>query len=116
MPVIDISPFASPASHDDTARAACAVAWDKAMTEVGFALIVGHGVDKDTVEAMRSGFRSFFEKQLDYKKQFAYGPYGNPQGGYTPMGNEAVTRSQDEHGGLGAEEAKVAKAPPLPAA
>ena len=114
VPVIDISPFSDPTAHDDAARAKCAGEWDDAMTGVGFCLIVGHGVTTNCIESLRAAFKAYFEGcDLDYKKQFVYGPYGNPDGGYTAMGNESVARSQDEHGGLGSEEAKVAVSDPV---
>ena len=79
VPVIDIAPFAAPHAHDDDARAACAASWDQAMAEVGFALIIGHGVEKEKIESLRAAFREFFaNRDLEYKKQFAYGPYGKP--------------------------------------
>ena len=66
VPVIDISPFAKPEEHEDAHRAACAVQWDEAMTNVGFAFIVGHGVEKGTIEALRSGFKGFFENNVRF--------------------------------------------------
>ena len=100
--VIDIAPFADRSNHTDAERKACAEQWNAAFSDVGFALIVGHGVDLQLIQDMRSGFRVFFEeKDASLKMKFSYGPYGNSKGGYTSLGGEAVARSQDGHGGLG---------------
>ena len=107
VPVVDVSPFVAPEAHDDAARAACAASWDKAMTEMGFALIIGHGVAKQTVDALRTDLRAFFTKGLAYKERFVHGLYGNEDGGYTAMGGEAVGRMLDENGRL-AESAATA--------
>ena len=57
VPIIDISSFVNVDAHDDSERAACAAAWDQAFSNVGFVLIVGHGVNSSTVDALRAGFR-----------------------------------------------------------
>ena len=121
VPVIDISPFVAAAAASSTIDAKedlqeqcneTAKEWDQAMSTVGFALIVGHGVDPSTIENLRKGLRSFFEDQsIDYKSGFLYGPYGGPKGGYTAVGGEAVSRSQDGHGGT--EEDAEAMADPV---
>ena len=113
VPVINISPFASSEAHDEEARAVCSLEWDKAMREFGFAYIVGHGVEKETVESARSAFKAFFEQSAAYKSQFCHGGYGNPMGGYSGVGTEAVARSQDGHGGLGLEDNKAAAPDPV---
>ena len=71
------------------------------MTEVGFAIIKGHGVDQEVISALRSGAMEFFAESGPVKQAYNYGPYGNPLGGYTGMGTEAVTRTRDEHGSDG---------------
>jgi len=101
VPIIDVAPFASPAGHDDAERTHVAREWDRAMTEVGFAIIKGHGVDQEVISALRSGAMEFFAESGPVKQAYNYGPYGNPLGGYTGMGTEAVTRTRDEHGSDG---------------
>ena len=114
VPIIDISPFASPSSHDDEARAATADKWDRAMQDVGFAIITGHGVTPETIAAVRAGAMSFFTLDAESKNGYNYGPYGNPLGGYTGMGTEAVSRTRDAHGSDGgtADEATAKAALP----
>jgi isopenicillin N synthase-like dioxygenase len=101
VPTVDISPFTAPEAHSDAARRAVGQEWDAAMTNVGFAMIVGHGVDPGIVDALRRGAHSFFGGPADAKQKYCYGPYGNPLGGFTGMGVEAVARSRDDHGSDG---------------
>ena len=101
VPTVDISPFTAPEAHSDDARRAVGKEWDAAMTNVGFAMITGHGVDPSIVDALRRGAHSFFGGPADAKQRYCYGPYGNPLGGFTGMGVEAVARSRDDHGSDG---------------
>ena len=88
VPVIDVGPFAFPDAHDETAREACAHEWDRAMAEVGFVLIVGHGVPQHLVEELREGFNQYFNQSLAYKESFRLGDYGSPLGGYEGLGEQ----------------------------
>ena len=98
MPIVDISPFVDMPSHNNDAHQRIAKQWDKVMTQIGFAIIVGHGVNPRTIAALREGAMHFFALDSATKDAFNYGPYGNPLGGYTGIGSEAVSRSRDEHG------------------
>jgi len=60
VPLIDIGPFVQEAAYGDEARADIAAQWDRAMSEVGFAIIQGHGVSPDVIADMRSGAMGFF--------------------------------------------------------
>jgi isopenicillin N synthase-like dioxygenase len=53
MVPIYISPFVNVPAHDDEARRIVATEWDAAMTHVGFAFIVGHGVDPNIISELR---------------------------------------------------------------
>lgn len=108
VPVLDISAFVDEAAHDEAARAAVAAQWDRAMTDVGFAIIQGHGVAAETIGALREGAMSFFAEDAGVKSAYHFGPYGNPSGGYTGMGTEAVARTRDEHGSDGGADTKAA--------
>ena len=112
VPTVDMAPFVDWAAHDDAARAAAAGAWDRAMSEVGFAFIVGHGVSEEVVGAMRRGALSFFAQDAAAKAAYSYGAYGNPLGGYTGVGTEAVARSRDGHGSDSGGGAALKAAPP----
>ena len=111
VPLIDIGPFVNEAAYDDAARASVAEQWDRAMTEVGFAIIQGHGVAPDVI-ALRAGAMAFFAEDASAKAAYNFGPYGNPSGGYTGMGTEAVSRTRDEHGSDGGAGADVKTALP----
>jgi len=70
---------------------------------VGFAIITGHGVDPNTISTLRNGALDFFAQPSNAKLEFNHGPYGTPEGGYTGMGTESVSRSRDQHGSDGGE-------------
>ena len=91
IPVIDIAAWVARDRHDDAARAATAACWNEAMTESGFAMVAGHGVDQQLIEAMLGGARAFFEQDRATKMQYNHGPYGNSSGGYTSQGVESVS-------------------------
>ena len=101
VPLIDISPFANEAAHTEAERASTAHAWDCAMTDVGFAIIKGHGVPPEVIAALRAGALDFFSQGLSSKMAYNHGSYGNPLGGFTGMGTEAVSRTRDAHGSDG---------------
>jgi hypothetical protein len=101
VPIVDISPFVDEAAHDDEARRQVAEQCDSAMMHVGFAIITGHGVPPHTISALRDGAMGFFADDLASKNVYNYGPYGNPFGGFTGMGTEAVSRTRDKHGSDG---------------
>lgn len=102
VPVVDVSPFCSDTDDEgnEIDRLDCARQWDQAMSTIGFVVVVGHGIDTSIIESMRSGLLKFFSRDLKYKQRFEYGPYGHPNGGYTSIGGESVSRSQDGHGNL----------------
>lgn len=94
VPVINIESFTDPSKHDDEARSCCAKQWDATMRDVGFALIVGHGVPASVIELLRGEANTFFQQTPDVKQQYNRGPYGCPEGGYTGMGKESVVVSR----------------------
>jgi isopenicillin N synthase-like dioxygenase len=113
VPIVDISPFVDDAAHDGETRRRVAEEWDAAMTNVGFAIITGHGVHQQTISDLREGAMQFFADDASSKNAYNHGPYGDPLGGYTGMGIEAVSRSRDAHGSDGgAADHAVATAPP----
>ena len=52
----------------------------------------------EIVADLREGAARFFARPPAEKVQYDHGPYGNPLGGYTGAGVEAVARSRDGHG------------------
>lgn len=101
VPIVDISPFVDDAAYDDESRRRVAVEWDMAMTNVGFAIIAGHGVHPRTITELRNGALDFFAMDASTKVAYDHGPYGIPLGGYTGVGIEAVSRTRDVHGSDG---------------
>lgn len=103
VPVVDVSSFAlaevlpievSELTPEQTETVS---AWSKALTEAGFAVVIGHGLSNDLLKAAFDGSRHFFlDLGAEEKRKFHYGPYGTPQGGYTPQGIEGVGRSLDQ--------------------
>jgi isopenicillin N synthase-like dioxygenase len=95
IPVIDISSIVnSTAGHPSQTLIA---EWDAALRSVGFAIIVGHGMEPAIVDELYAKAKQFFastiEEKLKYRKNQFYG-----SGGYTPIGMEAASRSiQDRH-------------------
>lgn len=97
IPIIDISPWTRP-DADEEERLEVARAWDAAFSASGFAIVVSHGISTDVFERMDREARQFFERDAETKMEHNHGPYGNPKGGYTPPGVEAVGRSKGEEG------------------
>lgn len=100
VPLVDIGPFMHPRDHNDADRAACALDWDRAMSDIGFAFIIGHGIDGEDIQNLRSGSAAFFARDVAYKESFRQ-PYGSPLGGYEGLGEQAISAGADDHGGLG---------------
>ena len=73
--------------------------WDAAMTNVGFAMITGHGVDPAIVDALRQ--RDSFRRAGGRRAKVLLRALRQPLGGFTAMGVEAVARSRDDHGSDG---------------
>ena len=67
--------------------------WYDAFSTVGFAILINCGVPKSTITNLDVSARSFFEQEYALKCDYSLGRYGD--GGYTPIGLEAVGRSLD---------------------
>lgn len=91
--VIDISPWTNPDNFSNKHRQNVSRQWADAFQEVGFAIIVGHGITEEILQAVSSEARSLFSHDSEFKMQFNKGPYGNPEGGYTPPDSESVALS-----------------------
>jgi len=71
--------------------------WRDTMEKFGFAVIVNHGIDVETMSKMFETVRKFFLEKSDAEKlRFNFGVYGHRKGGFTPMGHESVARSITE--------------------
>ena len=109
VPVINIAPFVKEAECSDDERKAVAAQWDKAMTDVGFAIIEGHGVAPEVIANLREGAMSFFSKDTESKRAFRHGEIGNPDGGWQGMGLESVSRTRDKLGSDGGADMRIPK-------
>lgn len=76
-------------------RTAAAAALDLAMKEDGMALIVGHGMSLDLIAEMEAEMVKLFAYDLETKRTFGNPKVYGPEG-YTEMGVEAVSRSNDQ--------------------
>ena len=63
-----------------------------ALQDIGFFTIVGHGVPSETIAALRSGAKAFFDLPADTKQRFA-NPRGSISRGYVGIGQENLGRT-----------------------
>ena len=92
IPVIDIAPFLH-GSAADKKRVAAEV--DRASREVGFYLIVGHGIAPALVERMEAISRAFFELPIDEKMNIHINPQSSSVG-YAAVGDNNLSYTRGE--------------------
>lgn len=93
VPVIDISPFLAPADLQDCgARAEVAQQWREAFTTLGFANVVGHGVEPSALAAIQQASRGFFDLPLAEKERSSFAGRKQSQG-YYQVGVETVNKA-----------------------
>jgi isopenicillin N synthase-like dioxygenase len=90
VPVIDVSPFRA---GGQAARQAVAEAVGRAVNDIGFLVITGHGVDPKLVRAVQDASNAFFDLPPDEKARVAR-PAADIARGYIPLEAESVGRSQ----------------------
>jgi isopenicillin N synthase-like dioxygenase len=92
VPVIDIAPYLA-GTLEEKRRVAGEL--DRACREVGFYVIVGHGVDPALVDAVEAVSRAFFDLPLDEKMNVHIGKV--PGGvGYSAIGDVALASTRGE--------------------
>ncbi len=96
IPVVDLGPFRT-GTRADKDRVAAEL--DAAYREVGFASIVGHGVDPVLVARLQDVTARFFALPEAVKAR-SISPTRHPNRGYQPMGNESLSRSYEAVGGV----------------
>ncbi|CAE7037072.1 hxnY [Symbiodinium natans] len=79
--VVDVAPLVN-GSFEEQLRTAKELS--AAFETTGFAVITGHGVPKDVVDAVRTGGYNFFRQEVEEKKRFDKGK-GYGFGGYVSM-------------------------------
>jgi isopenicillin N synthase-like dioxygenase len=94
IPVVDLAPFRT-GTRADGDRVAGEL--DRAYRDVGFASIVGHGVDPDLVVRLQEVTARFFALPMEVKAR-SISPTRHPNRGYQPMGNESLSRSYGAEG------------------
>jgi len=92
VPVIDIAPYLAGAPQG---KQRVAAQLDSACREVGFYVIVGHGVDPDLIEQVEAVSRAFFDLPLDEKMKVHI---GNVPGGvgYSAVGDVALASTRGQ--------------------
>lgn len=91
VPIIDLHPFRS-GGEEDKRRVARAV--DEACREVGFLVLVGHGVPEDLIERGHAVTRKFFDLGGETKRKYEPEPGGFQ--GFRPVGSEGLSYSLDQ--------------------
>jgi isopenicillin N synthase-like dioxygenase len=91
IPIIDLAPLAG---DDPTARRGAAHAFGAALEEIGFAIVVGHGVPEPLVAATYEVVKAFFALPLDEKVHYVVPDLAKTRG-YLPVGIESVGLTLD---------------------
>lgn len=90
VPVIDVAAFRT---GDAAARQAVADAVGRAVNDIGFLVITGHGINAALVAAVQTASRDFFDLPLAEKQRVAK-PAPDVTRGYIALEAESVGRSQ----------------------
>jgi isopenicillin N synthase-like dioxygenase len=91
IPLIDIAPFIA-GDRSDRRRVAAAV--DRACRDLGFLIVTGHGVHRETLSDVQGAFRSFFARPEHDKTGYAVTP--ERYRGYVPCAAETFAQSLDQ--------------------
>lgn len=89
--IINIDPFIH---GDEAARLEVAAAVDRACREVGFLVIVGHGVPQALIDRAHAAARAFFDLPAAVKERYQPPPGGFT--GYRGLGAEGLSYSLDQ--------------------
>lgn len=89
IPVIDIGPFLR---NEAAGRGRVIKEWADAFETLGFATIVGHGIEEDLLDRLHDSARRFFDLDLEEKRRCSF-PGEQRSQGYVPMGVESVAKS-----------------------
>ncbi|WP_062214025.1 isopenicillin N synthase family oxygenase [Streptomyces sp. NBRC 109706] len=93
IPILDIAPLLT-ADHPD--RAATVARLGDAARRVGFAQLVGHGVDQSLFDALLAATRRFFALPTEEKMRSYIGRSSNHRG-YVPIGEEVFAGATPDH-------------------
>ena len=90
VPVIDVAPFRGGGA---AVRQAVAGEVGRAVNDIGFLVITGHGIDPDLVGEVQAVSNAFFDLPEDEKRKVLR-PAPDVTRGYIPLEAESVGRSQ----------------------
>ena len=114
LPVVDVSPLVAGADDAGVARAL-----DQACRDLGFAYVVGHGVDPALQTRLEHAAHDLFALPDDAKAAIAMAHGGRAWRGWFPRGGELTAGRPDDKEGvyfgteLGPDDPRVAAALPL---
>jgi isopenicillin N synthase-like dioxygenase len=117
LPVIDISAWVSSdlenlsLSNLSIEQCHCCKRWNEELSKDGYAVLLNHGIEDEQFSVLNDQALDFFKRCMADKMRYNHGPYGNPYGGYTPIGFEQVALSTEDTNGT--EEPSVAKFDPV---
>ena len=98
LPIIDMSALYDPGATGR--RAAAAVKIKRACEAHGFFYLVGHGIGRDTFEALEAVSRRFFALPNEVKAEIAMSRGGRAWRGWFPVGGELTSGRPDLKEGL----------------
>ncbi|HNF48142.1 MAG TPA: 2-oxoglutarate and iron-dependent oxygenase domain-containing protein [Chitinophagales bacterium] len=90
IPVLDLADYLS---GDESRRQKFIQGFGKAYSEIGFAAIENHGIDKDLIDKFYSQVETFFAMPTDTKLNYEKIEYAG-QRGYTSFGREKAKQSE----------------------
>lgn len=91
IPVIDLRPFID---GDEAGTREIVAAVDRACRDLGFLVVVGHGVPQAVIEAAHRSARAFFDLDLAVRDRYQAPPGGFV--GYRGLGAEGLASSLDQ--------------------
>lgn len=92
VPIVDIAPYREGTEAD---KQAVVAAVGRACTDIGFLIVVGHGVPDELIQRQYGVAREFFDLPDEEKRRVVPPPGG--RGGYSPFQNISLARSYGRH-------------------
>ena len=92
IPIIDIAPFLNDSSPHE--KHAVVRQWSQAFEDVGFAMVVGHGISAALQDNLYDAGLAFFDQPLAEKQKSTF-PGPQKSQGYVAQGIESVAKTHD---------------------
>lgn len=96
VPIIDIGALST---NDKAAQKAVAQKIGKACEEIGFFVVVNHGIPSDVIDAAWNQTLDFFDLPLDEKKKYVSEDEAKNPYGYSVLGGEQLSRGKELENG-----------------